>query len=105
MDRNNIVRFLISTVNDIRAQANAPELLDISEDTALFGRDGALGSLMLVELMLALEDFCTENGIKFVWASDSAMSQRRSVYRSVASLTDFVLSLPRTEMPDHVKEN
>ena len=105
MNRNNIVNFLISTVTDILAQTNAPELLNISEDTALFGRDGVLDSLMLVELMLALEDFCNANGIEFVWTSDSAMSQRRSVYRSVASLTDFVLSLPRTEMPCGVKES
>lgn len=104
MNRNKIINFLASTVRDIQEQANAPNA-SISEDTVIFGKEGVLTSLMLVELMLALEDFCTENGIEFVWANDSAMSQRRSVYRTVASLTDFVLSLPRTEMPDDAKES
>lgn len=104
MDRNKIICFLTAMVRDIREQADVP-VSCISEDTVIFGKEGVLTSLMLVELMLALEDFCTENGIEFVWASDSAMSQRRSVYRTVASLTDFVLSLPRTEMPDDAKES
>ncbi len=104
MNRNKIVNFLMSAVRDIREQSDAPEAC-ISEDTVLFGREGVLTSLMLVELMLALEDFCNENGIEFVWASDSAMSQRRSVYRTVASLTDFVLSLPRIEMSEEARES
>ena len=56
--------------------------------------NGLLSSLMLVELMLAVEDFCAEQGKNFSWTSDSTVSEQRSAYRSVASLADVILTMP-----------
>ena len=45
MDRNKIVKFLMSSVKDIREQSDAAEAC-LSEDTVLFGREGVLTSLL-----------------------------------------------------------
>lgn len=94
LDRSEVVDFLNKAVRGVLerdGQAGAPE---ITEATPLFGTGGVLSSLLLVELMLEVEDFCGANGLRFAWTDDAAMSERRSAYRSVGALADFVLSLP-----------
>lgn len=98
--RADVVAFLARAVRDILEREERSDLAGITEETPLWGREGAFSSLMLVELMLAVEDFCAENSLRFVWTNDAAMSERRSVYRSVGSLTDFILSLPSQDISD-----
>lgn len=94
MDRADVVSFLCESVAKILEDNGSGQHSVISEDTQLFGREGVLASLMLVELMLAVEDYCTEQGRIFAWTDDAAMSERRSVYRSIGSLADAILALP-----------
>lgn len=94
MDRAAVVSFLCESVAKILEDNGSGQHATISEDTQLFGREGVLASLMLVELMLAVEDYCTEQGLVFAWTDDSAMSERRSAYRSVGSLADTIMALP-----------
>lgn len=91
--RSEVIAFLQNTVRDI-LECNGQDLsADITENSRLWGKGGQLSSLMLVELMLAVEDFCAEKNLNFVWANDSTMSERRSVYRTLDSLSNFILSL------------
>lgn len=93
LQRSEVVHFLQNAVRGILEREGQDSFGEITEDTRLLGRESALSSLLLVELMLEVEDFCAEKGLTFVWANDAAMSERRSVYRSLASLADFILSL------------
>ena len=92
ISRADIVAFLGRAVRDILEREEQAVPPEITEETPLWGREGSFSSLMLVELMLSLEDFCVVN--------DAAMSERRSVYRSVGSLTDFILTLPSEDAAD-----
>ena len=100
ISRADIVAFLGRDERDILEREEQAVPPEITEETPLWGREGSFSSLMLVELMLALEDFCVENNLRFVWTNDAAMSERRSVYRSVGSLTDFILTLPSEDAAD-----
>lgn len=93
VQRIEVVAFLQNAVRDILERDGQDPPENITEDSRLMGREGLLSSLMLVELMLAVEDFCAEKGLHFVWTNDATMSERRSVYRTLASLSDFILSL------------
>lgn len=102
--RADVVAFLSRTMRDIlEREESGATLSEITEETPIWGKGGAFSSLMLVELMLALEDFCAENGLRFVWTNDAAMSEHRSVYHSVGSLTDFILSLPSGDTSDEAE--
>lgn len=94
MDRADVVSFLCESVTKILEDNGNGPRSQITEDTQLFGREGVLASLMLVELMLTVEDYCTEQGRVFAWTDDAAMSERRSAYRSIGSLADAILALP-----------
>ena len=58
----------------------------ITDDMPLIGSDGALDSMKLVELCLALEDKANELGFDFDWTSETAMSKSRSMFRTAGSL-------------------
>ena len=92
--RSEVVDFLKKAVLAVLERDGRTKIPEITEDTPLFGSGGALSSLLLVELMLEVEDFCGANGLRFAWTDDAAMSERRSAYRSVGALADFILSLP-----------
>ena len=68
----------------------------IDEETRLIGSEAVLKSRALVELLLALEDLAeAELDASFDWTSDSALSEARSLFRNVGSLTDHLDGLAR----------
>lgn len=74
--------------------------IDISrgEDAELYGKGGVLDSLSLVTLVVAVEGALEkEFGMTFVLADDKAFSQRVSPFKSVRTLTDYVVQLVENE--------
>jgi acyl carrier protein len=66
----------------------------INADTVLVGANRVVDSADLVVLLLAVEDFAKEKlGVDWDWTSDSAMSEARSVLRSVGSLARHLSEL------------
>jgi acyl carrier protein len=67
---------------------------DVTADTILVGQNRVVDSADLVVLLLAVEDFAKEQlGVQWDWTSDSAMSEARSVLRSVGSLSRHLSEL------------
>jgi acyl carrier protein len=67
-------------------------------DTRLIGRDGVLDSMGLVTLIVDVEQRLEEeHDIVVVLADDRAMSQKRSPFRTVGSLSDYVCHLLEDE--------
>jgi acyl carrier protein len=60
----------------------------ITEDMALIGGASLLDSMKLVELCIALEDRAEELGFEFDWTSESTMSKSRSMFRTIATISD-----------------
>lgn len=88
--RDAVVQFLLQEVSAI----GGTPVGDLSEASPLIGGGTVLNSRGLVELLVALEEFSEEKlHVRFDWTSDSAMSTNRSVYRTVASLADYIASL------------
>lgn len=68
----------------------------VNDDTPLFGPDSSLDSLGLVSLLTDVESrVYDELKMEIVIASDRAMSQTRSPFRTVGSLTLFVEDLAK----------
>ncbi|RFC50369.1 MAG: hypothetical protein DUW69_000626 [Verrucomicrobia bacterium] len=64
------------------------------DNPPIFGAGAPLDSLGLVNFLADLEYRLTEElGREIVLASDRAMSQGRSPFRDVASLTDYIVEL------------
>ena len=59
--------------------------------TPLIG-ESQLDSMSIVSLCLRLEDIAEDQGFEFNWASEKAMSQSKSMFRSVETLAEEFLS-------------
>lgn len=93
-DRATIVAMVVAGVEEALAQAAAPPPGPVGEGTRLIGRDLALDSIGLVTLIVDLEQRIGEQyGVTLTLASDRAMSQQNSPFRTVGALADYVCTL------------
>lgn len=79
-------------------QENSTRSLDLklSPDTRLFGADGQLDSIALVGFLISVEENLEENlQTTITLATDKAMSQKNSPFRSVNDLAEYILTLVR----------
>jgi acyl carrier protein len=93
---------LITIIMDVVASLNEdlcnPSLDNISRDTALYGKDGNLDSLSLVNLIADIEYKVEENlNVQIVLADERAMSRRRSPFRTIQSLAGYIKDLMKEE--------
>ncbi|MDJ0711374.1 MAG: hypothetical protein QNJ14_13340 [Woeseiaceae bacterium] len=84
---------LIDLIVDTAKELGADELEGVGAleaDSRLFGKDGALDSMGLVTLIVALEQAIEDKyDASIALADEKALSQARSPYRTVATLADY----------------
>jgi acyl carrier protein len=94
VDRATIADLVIAGLRDVIAQSDTPPTAEITEATTLIGRNAVLDSLGIVSLIVDLEQQIEERfGATLSLANDRAMSQKNSPFRSVQTLTDYIVSL------------
>jgi len=92
MEKPEIIEYLIlESVGDMNDQLPDEQQLDLSTKTALYGRDGKIDSLGLVNLIVAVEEKVQDKfGITITLADERAMSQKCSPFTTIASLVDYI---------------
>ena len=81
----------MSTIQKLIEIAHEIFEFDIEESTALVGGGSTIKSRDLVEFLLAVEDFATDElNVEFDWMSDSALSSNRSIFRTPKSLAEHL---------------
>lgn len=94
MDRSELIERIEQIVRDYRSELDGVSLSEINEYTRLFGREGVLDSLGLVNVVLEVEQMIGDkSGSPISLMDDRAMSQSRSPFRTVGSLADYILQL------------
>ena len=71
------------------------EQLVVAPTAPLFGPDSSLDSLGLLSLLLDVEDELHSAGRPVMLSDDRAISQRRSPFRTVASLVEYIGAVVR----------
>lgn len=84
MNQQEITEKIIQTIQELIEKPD----ITIEESTPLIGRESFLDSMKLVELCLVLEDMADDLDFEFDWTSEEAMSTSKSMFRSVASLSE-----------------
>ena len=87
--KEEIEKFIIDEVSMLIGDTESK----VTKATPLIGQNRAVDSADLVVLLLAVEDYARENlGFEWDWTSDSAMSEARSVLRSIGSLAEHLVN-------------
>ncbi len=92
--KEKIVKLVFEAIREVNDQLPIEKRLELSEGTIIFGREGKLDSLGVVNLIVAVEQAVEDNlGISFVLADDRAMSQKRSPFQTVGTLVEYINQL------------
>lgn len=81
---------VLGCVSRLNEQRDEGERLETHPDAAIFGDDSPLDSMGLVTLTMDIEDALAEKGIEVSLSDAHVMSQRRSPFRTVGTLVDFI---------------
>jgi acyl carrier protein len=85
-----VLTAIYEAIDEVNALRPATQQLPKTPDTILMGEGGRLDSLGLVNLVVAAEQRLQDAfGARVTLASDRAMSQRNSPFRTVRSLAEF----------------
>lgn len=84
---------LLAAVEDTNAVLPPDMQLSTSAEAVLFGLGGKLDSLGLVNFVLAAEERLADAGLSVSLTDERAMSQKRSPFRSIRTLSQFVQEL------------
>ena len=91
MERERIEGIIISAINDYLETQGVEERVDL--DTVLLGEESELDSMFIVNVVIDIEACFQDQGYSISLASERAMSRKRSPFRTVATLTDFISEL------------
>ena len=89
-----ILDALIMTNHAREADAQIP----VSETTALYGKAGHLDSMALVAFLVDIEEALLDRDLQITLSDERAMSQTRSPFRDVPSLTDYIEGLVKEQL-------
>ena len=96
MEKLKIQDTIYTAIEDLNKILPDSNQLDKSNDTMLYGQEGKLDSLGLVNFIVAVEQKIEQKFNKSVTLADEkAMSQKNSPFKSVSTLIDYVSVLLR----------
>ncbi|MDZ4721631.1 MAG: hypothetical protein SH847_24465 [Roseiflexaceae bacterium] len=91
IDRATSVQVVIASLREVLDQAGEPIPEQLDEETVLVGNTAVLDSLGVVSLIVEVEQRLEmDHNISVTLASDKAMSQRNSPFRTVGVLADYI---------------
>jgi acyl carrier protein len=83
---------IAASLVQLRADLGLPELPSMNGTTALLGGDSDLDSMAVVHLIVDLEGRLQEAyGKNWILADERALSRRRSPFRTIGDLSDFII--------------
>lgn len=69
------------------------ESISIKNDTILLGNNAVVDSIGLVNLIVDIEGALAEKDLEITLTSEDAMSRRKSPFRSIDTLSDYIIEL------------
>ncbi len=94
MKRGEVLGIVYHVMDELNEEHASESRLPLSKDTVIFGSESNLDSLGLVNLIVGIEQGILEElGLEIIIVSDKAMSRKRSPFRTVGSLVDYIVEL------------
>jgi acyl carrier protein len=90
-----ILEVVLGAMRTLNLARDAASQLVVAPDASVFGPGSPLDSLGLLNLLLDIEEDLQRAGCHVVLSDDRAMSQKRSPFRSVASLVEYIGQVSR----------
>ena len=90
--RESVEAEIAACLHQLRADLELPPLEEVTAATPLLGSGSDLDSMALVHLIADLEGRLEERfQLSWILADERALSRRRSPFRTIGSLRDFII--------------
>lgn len=93
MNKSEIQKVIFDALEMVNNAREKNEQIPISEQTALYGQDGNLDSMGLVSFLVDIEESLQDRDIHITLSDDRAMSQPKSPFRNVQTLSEYIDTL------------
>jgi acyl carrier protein len=94
MTRTRAIEVVLASLASVREFASGGASAEYSEETVLVGNQAVLDSLGVVSLIIEVEQTLEiDDDLSLTLASDKAMSQKNSPFRTVGVLADYICEL------------
>ena len=99
--KKQLLETIYKSLDEINENLNDAQKLIKDKNTVLFGKDGQLDSLGLVNLLVIIEqNIEDEFDVSITIADEKAMSQKYSPFRTLGSLVDYIEMLLEEKLND-----
>jgi acyl carrier protein len=93
MDKTEVLDIVYAEVDELNAQLSNGQKLEKTPETALYGDDGPLDSLTLLNLLVGVEGRLEERGITLSLVDEDALSQADGPFLTIRSFSEYVQGL------------
>ncbi len=94
MKKEEITALIYGIIDEINTKLPKKKQLAKHPEESLFGQEGKLDSLGLVNMIVAVEERLDEEfGLAITIADEKAMSMHNSPFRTVGSLIDYIVQI------------
>ena len=90
MKKSEISKIIIDVIKEYFESENIKE--KVTEETVLFGENSVLDSMGLVNVIIGIESKLLDDGYEILLASEKAMSRSNSPFRTVETLSKYILA-------------
>lgn len=98
MIEESILDIILKSLKEITEFSNNNVSCELDQDSVIFGTGGLLDSMGLVTLITDLEEKLEDEfGVSLILADERAMSQKKSPFRTVSSLAQYINTLMQEE--------
>ena len=89
--KKQLLETIYKSLDEINKNLNDAQHLIQDKNTVLFGKDGKLDSLGLVNLLVIIEhNIEDEFDVNIIIADERAMSQKHSPFKTIGTLADYI---------------
>ena len=94
MNKQELVQMMIELLQDVLADSDAEYSAEVTAMTLLVGEGAAITSLSLISFITGVELAIEEKyDTELTLVSEEALSRRKSPFRMIDALSDYVLTL------------
>ena len=94
MQKDDLIELMIGLAVDTLEEEGVEEPVQVNSDSPLLGSEAILNSMGLVTLITSVESILEEeHQINVTLVSEDAFSRRRSPFRTIDVLADYILEL------------
>jgi hypothetical protein len=94
MQREELVVPMVERLQQVIDEESADISIAVAEDSPLIGPQAVVSSLALVSYIVDVEAMVAERwGAEIILVNESALSRKKSPFRTIGTLADYVLEL------------